>query len=208
MHYEAEVAFWREWLTADRFAAERSERIAGLQASFPRGFAAAVGATGLLRVLDVGSGPISTLPLHSADGPMELICVDPLADAYNELLEGFDVPRIESVKAEELSSRFGPEFDYVHCANALDHCEDPARAFEEMWKVCRPGGLVSVVSVENEGRRQHYEGLHQWDLRADDQGLWLGDRNLLEGRDPRLYDWRYVAEQPDGARVFLADIGR
>jgi len=42
--------------------------------------------------------------------------------------------------------------------------------------VCRPGGLLRIVSFENEGQVQNYQGLHHWNLRADDAGLWLSDR--------------------------------
>jgi hypothetical protein len=42
--------------------------------------------------------------------------------------------------------------DLVQWANALDHCEEPGKVFAEMVAVCRPGGLVRIISFENEGQ--------------------------------------------------------
>ncbi len=210
-HIDEEAAFWRSWLSDDRYAEERELRWTNLSgAQFGRGFAQAVGAGPgeLLRVLDVGSGPMSTLFTRAEDSPIELVCADPLADTYNALLDEYgyhDAPRIQKVMGEELSAKFGEgSFHYVSSANALDHCEDPAKTFAEMYRVCRPGGLIVVTSVENEGERQHYRGLHQWNLSADDRGLWLSERNLLEGVKGS-YSWRHDV-LPDGSRAFRVEV--
>jgi ubiquinone/menaquinone biosynthesis C-methylase UbiE len=158
-----------------------------------------------IRVLDVGSGPMSTLGVQPPDSTDETIATDALGDTYNRLLDqyGFtDFPRIRSVPGEGLSGVFGKDaFHLVNCANALDHFADPARAFLEMMIVCKPGGIVWIVAKENEGEDQEYNGLHQWNLIADDDGLWLWNKtnrmNLTKmSPDVGQYSWKYHAKRP------------
>ena len=187
-----------------------------MRSEFPVGFGPAVGAGPgeLLRALDVGSGPISTLRTAAPENPVELICTDALADVYNTLLDeyGFnELPRVLKLKGEQLSDQLEQSsFHFVHIANALDHCEDPSRTLAEMYRVCRPAGLIRVISVENEGERQQYQGLHQWNLEADDAGLWLWRpstrQNLLEELGGHAYSWRYLDYREGGARLFQAEI--
>ncbi len=214
---DEEAAFWRSWFKEERFADARDERRAFLRSEFPIGFGRAVGAAPgeLLRALDVGSGPISTLRTRAMENPVELVCTDALADVYNALLDehGYDeLPRVLKLKGEALSTQLKESsFHYVHIANALDHCEDPSRTLAEMYRVCRPAGLIEVVSVQNEGERQQYHGLHQWNLEADDAGLWLwrpsARQNLLEALGGHAHSWRYLDYLAEGgARVFQVSI--
>jgi SAM-dependent methyltransferase len=211
-----EVAFWRAWLADDKYAEQRDTRRRSQTSSFPAGFAQSLGAApgALLRVLDVGSGPIPALPRNAPKNPVELVSTDPLAGSYGALLDeyGFDdVVRPMSVKGEELSSVF-PEgsFHFVHIANALDHCEDPARTLAEMYRVCSVGGLICILSKENEGEAQRYNGLHQWNLEADDQSLWLWTpsfrQDLLEGLGSYEYAWCYVDLAESDGKFFRADV--
>jgi hypothetical protein len=77
-----------------------------------------------------------------------------------------------------------------------------------MYKVCKVGGVVVILSVENEGEREKYHGLHQWNLRADDSGLWLSDRkskeNLLDLVPGAAYTWSYQDHGPTAYKVFRA----
>ena len=91
-----EATFWRSWFVAGEFADDRAlRRKMASEGVFPGGFAEALGlAPGdLLRILDVGSGPISTLPTGAPDNPVELVCADALADVYNELSTSSDMTR-------------------------------------------------------------------------------------------------------------------
>jgi SAM-dependent methyltransferase len=212
----SEVAFWRRWFTDEAFAAGRAARRTELSHPFPPALARELGvAEGeTVRVLDVGSGPLSTLRTRAPANPVELVCVDALAADYNALLDEFgydECPRIIPGEGERLTELFGLDaFHLVHIANALDHCEDPARTLVEMYRICRAGGQVQVVSIENEGERERYAGLHQWNLVAGDATLRLwNDRtdcnllDLLPG--PFAFTWRYVRQEPT-MRVFSATI--
>jgi ubiquinone/menaquinone biosynthesis C-methylase UbiE len=212
-----EAAFWRAWFTEPEFADVRAARRESLvSAVFPREFVGSLGVEpgDVVRVLDVGSGPLSTLASRSPDNPVELVCVDALADVYNALLDEYgylEVPRVIKLKGEHLAAVLTDErFHYVHVANALDHCEEPAKALSEMYRVCKPDGLIVVISVENEGERENYQGLHQWNLEANDDGLWLWNpslrKDLLEDLGRHTYTWRYESHGQKGFKIFRVEI--
>jgi SAM-dependent methyltransferase len=168
-----------------------------------------------LRLLDVGSGPFSTLGVAKPGERVEIVRTDALGDVYNRLLDECGLarfPRIRSMKGEDLSRALGRDvFHFVNCANALDHFEDPARSFVEMVRVCKPGGIVRIISIENEGQREDYIGLHQWNLRAADDGLWLWNHaaktNLISLCRPAVtYEWKYVDHGQTGFNIFEASV--
>ncbi len=213
---QSEVGFWRTWMTDERHREGREARIAGTKI-FAQYYLDLIGAPAesFVRVLDVGSGPISTLGTPARRNPIELVCTDALADEYNSLIRESAysfLPEIKRVKGEDLLAAFGPQsFDIVHCANALDHFEDPARSFENMLAVCKPRGAVVIISVENEGERENYQGLHQWNLRATDDGLFLESRtsseNLLRRAPGSSFAWHYLPS-PSDFRIFRATLIR
>lgn len=132
------------------------------------------GGGGPLKVLDVGSGSVSTL-LYGHDQKLyELTCVDLLAEWYSRLHEIF---RIEHAApfyagvAEKLDALFPAEaFDIVHCSGALDHTDSPYESMDQMYRVTRRGGLVVIASDIREGTNRNWVGLHQHDLMLDDGG--------------------------------------
>jgi SAM-dependent methyltransferase len=85
-------------------------------------------AYGRYRVLDVGSGVKPYYPIFEPY-VSEFVGVDlgPNAD-----LQG----TIEELPVEDAS------YDVVLCTQALEHCDDPARAISELRRVLRPGGRV------------------------------------------------------------------
>jgi ubiquinone/menaquinone biosynthesis C-methylase UbiE len=211
----AELAFWEQWLTQPKYADVRALRMEALK-QFPQYYidktSCAPGST--VNALDVGSGPITTLGYAAKGYDLTLACTDALGNEYNSLLEKLALThlmRIQAAKGEQLLEWFGAsKFDIVHCANALDHFEAPKVAFENMYSVCKPGGALIVISIENEGEREGYSGLHQWNLKADDEGLWLGSKsgseNLLDvTRRTDVYNWEMVNRTSD-FNVFRAII--
>lgn len=164
-----------------------------------------------VRCLDVGSGPFAHA--QPPDIPAEFIYADALGHTYNRLLTKYNfvnMPRIRQIRGEDLVDAFGEEtFDHVSCSNALDHCEDPKRTFDQMVSVCRPGGLITILSVENEGENQTYGGLHQWNLAIEDGKfvLWnhKGKIDILRNVPHELsFDWKYEVNDDDpDYKIFL-----
>jgi SAM-dependent methyltransferase len=133
-----------------------------------------------VRVLDVGSGPLTWVGTGHPERRVELTAVDPLARWYATLYERHGVePVVRPVpgRAERLRRRFPDgHFDVSVARNCLDHGTDPRRALAQLLAVTRPGGVVYLEHAEREGANQRYRGLHQWDLWVEDGRLALGRR--------------------------------
>jgi SAM-dependent methyltransferase len=185
----SELDYWTGWV--ERRGATGPERVTdsfawrldpGSEVEEPlRGVVARVdGAT--VSILDVGAGPLTSVGKVYPGKRLEIAAVDPLADEYARVLEraGIDPPvRTRPGEAEALLGQFEPEsFDVAHADNALDHAPDPMRAIESMLAVVRPRGYVVLRHGCNEGERNHYRGLHQWNfaLEGDDLVVW-GNRS-------------------------------
>lgn len=170
-HISDELRFWDSWLRdrpwPDQFEFRtdpNAELQPDLAALLPRG-------AGACKLLDVGAGPLSALGKRLNGTPLEIAATDALAEHFDQLLaKNGVVPPVRTVQcnAERLSSRFGAEsFDLVFCQNALDHVYDPVAAIDEMIRVLKPSGAVFLRHFENEGQREAYSGLHQWNFTVD-----------------------------------------
>jgi SAM-dependent methyltransferase len=180
----SEAAFWKDYLRtrgascrAQKEFAFRFDPAAPLQ-RWAEELLPAGG--GPLRILDVGAGPATWLGKRCAGRTLEIVPVDPLADAYHRLMaeEGVAAPAPTiACEAEELRERFGASsFDLVFARNSIDHARDAFRALSQMFALVRPGGALLLVHALEEGRREFYAGLHQWDFVMRGGELFIGDR--------------------------------
>jgi SAM-dependent methyltransferase len=164
---EEELEFWRTSLVAGRFADRLGSRELDRELArlIERGSGVAPEDA---MVLDVGSGPVTTLGNQWNGKTIRLFATDTLATEYCEMLAELGIePAVTptTVVAEQLETAFDPDsFDLVYCTNALDHCRDPLAALDSMLKVAKPGCCIYIWSYENEGARERYHGMHQWDL--------------------------------------------
>jgi SAM-dependent methyltransferase len=164
-----------------------------------------------VRILDVGSGPVTTLGSQWPGHEVEIVAVDPLADDYNELLRRHNLTppvRTQACFGEDLRELFPPEsFDFVHACNSLDHSRDPFRCYQQMLEVLKPGCTLITFHMKNEGASQNYEGLHQWNFEADAEAgpvvlrVWneTGSWNLFD----RLEGWKDASIRVEGAYIRL-----
>jgi SAM-dependent methyltransferase len=138
---------------------------------------------GRVRVLEVGSGPVSILCAGVYEGIIEVTAVDPLADVYRCMLEvlgiRFPVRPIRG-QGEHLASLLAERlFDLCYSSNALDHSRSPRTCIEQMCGRVRPGGWIVLEGFEREGSHGGWDGLHQHDLFLD------SGRLMHEGRTGR-----------------------
>jgi SAM-dependent methyltransferase len=121
-----------------------------------------------LRVLDVGSGPLSMLAHGARTGMYDLVCSDPLADAYLGLHKkhGHQPPwPLTRCFGESLTETFPRNsFHLIWSNNALDHSQHPDLVIRNMGEVLKPGGIAVIQAWENEGSSARWGGLHQHDL--------------------------------------------
>jgi SAM-dependent methyltransferase len=138
------------------------------------------------RILDVGAGPLTTVGKVCDGQRIDLHCIDPLSSAYDALLEknGITPPvRTKYGEAEQVGQMFAEgSFDLVHAANSLDHAHDPVAAIKAAARVVRPGGYVFLEHILNEGDREQYGGLHQWNFGVE------GDSFRISSKDGRTTD--------------------
>ena len=72
----------------------------------------------------------------------------------------------------------------------------------EMLGVTRPGGIVRIVTHENEGERQGYEGLHQWNICSD--RIWNSEGVSVPWSEfPAQVSWRLNSYDPPMLEVIL-----
>ncbi len=143
------------------------------------------------RILDVGAGPLTFVGFQSPGRTLEVIAVDPLAPAYDELLARhgvLPVVRTQPGDAERLNGLFAPNsFDIVTARNCIDHSYDPLAALESMLAVCKPGCTVLLQHAVAEAEAQHYAGLHQWNLRDEEGDFVLAGKSQRTNITRTLY---------------------
>lgn len=180
---QGEVQFWRKWLSTrgmywpDDFRArfDPDRLLDGHLAPYVDRVDGDV-----VRILDVGSGPLTKLGKTHPSKRLEITATDLLASEYDGVLVELGlVPPVRTIyaDAEQLVAQFGADaFDVVHAQNCIDHTGDPVRAIEQMVAVARPGGYVVLFHAENEGEREQYNQLHQWNFTCDGRAFVVRDR--------------------------------
>jgi SAM-dependent methyltransferase len=133
-----------------------------------------------LHVLDVGAGPVTVVGRRYAGKSIEVTAIDPLADVYNDALakSGIQVPvTTQRFSIEDLPARFpARSFDIAYCHNAIDHMPDPMPALDVMLSLVAPDGFVVLRCLPDEGERNSYFGIHQWNVDLDESGLVVWNR--------------------------------
>jgi SAM-dependent methyltransferase len=121
-----------------------------------------------LAILDVGAGPLTGVGKALPGCTISVTAIDPLAPAYDRALEELDIiPPVRTLygEAERLTEQFiRDQFDFILCANALDHCYNPLRAIEQMLAVLKRHCTIMLRHFSNEAEKEGYSGFHQWNL--------------------------------------------
>ncbi len=166
-----ELVFWRRWLS--REGGEMSELFrreldpsAPIDAALHRYLEGPSDQPA--RILDVGAGPMTILGKTHPTRRLEIVATDVLAAQYARYLRRYGItPPVPTIPAdaERLSEALpAGTFDLVHANNCLDHTAEPGRALAEMVGMARPGGWVYLRHRRDEAEREHYSGLHQWNV--------------------------------------------
>ena len=165
-----ELAFWQQFVKTDRFLSgwvkkvktpELHQEVADFILSVPHN-----------TVLDVGSGVVSIL-----NGLVEVRAVDPLGDLYRLVFdyERHKVAPPMAFPAEELP--FKNDYDIVHISNAIDHTQDPYKAYNALLKAVKPGGYLIIQGFEDEATFENWQGFHQNDIYVEE--IWDDKKDYL-----------------------------
>lgn len=117
-----------------------------------------------VKILDVGSGPYSTIG-HYIDGvQVELTLCD--NQDFTPFWEKYNAHPIYEIEQQDMENLTYPDdfFDVVHCANALDHTNNALRAVGEMVRVCKPGGWIYIDCHLDQLNTGHK---HKWNAQED-----------------------------------------
>ena len=121
-----------------------------------------------VQILDVGAGPLTVLGKKSDGKNIYITAIDPLAHAYDKLLNKFKIqPLVRTIclSAEDLPYKYSPcEFDLVYARNSIDHTYNPEMAVRNMIDVVKVGSYVLLEHKLNEADHQNWKGLHQWNF--------------------------------------------
>jgi SAM-dependent methyltransferase len=141
---------------------------------------AAEGAT--VRILDVGAGPLTCIGKKWPGRKLEITATDPLAEKYAVLVKQLNVPLLIPVtvaEAEKLTGTFPKNhFDLTYAHNCLDHSYDPVLAIQQMVEVVKPGHCAYLWHFANEGKKEFYAGLHQWNFFSEGNRFMISDARV------------------------------
>jgi SAM-dependent methyltransferase len=189
----SEVRFWDDYLTSGGkscdAAAEYQFRIAPdseFQSWLQEWLPCPEGS--VVRVLDVGAGPLTWLGKKWPGRKVVIDAIDPLAEMYADIMRrrGIQPPvQTRLGNGEEVVKIFGIKaFDLTFARNCLDHAYDAIQAVTNMIEATRSGGVIFLWHNQDEAEHQCYQGLHQWNFRLEQGELWVwkGDRKLNVNR--------------------------
>jgi SAM-dependent methyltransferase len=182
---DSELSYWKEYIDTgglqwpDEYA-ERLDPTAPLREQLIADRLDDM-SSGVVSMLDVGAGPMTTLGKTYPGKTLAITAVDPLAAGYDRLLEeaGVTPPvRTLACRGEDLLERFPLEsFDVAYARNSLDHGDDPLLIIRNMVSLVRPAGLVVLRHYRTEAETELYSGLHQWNFEIRDGDLLVWSRS-------------------------------
>jgi SAM-dependent methyltransferase len=133
-----------------------------------------------IKILDIGAGPITKVGYKLDNKQIELHPIDPLAKVYNRILHKKKIyPPVKTKlgNVENLSKSYGEnEFDLIYANNSIDHTANPLKAIYEIHYVLKPNHYFYFSHFINEGNKNNYYGLHQWNFYCIDDNLFLSSR--------------------------------
>lgn len=178
-----EVQFWRKALSdplADWIPEEFSQRtdpVLPLQQDLRQLLGEDCGP--IVRILDVGAGPLTRLGKVWEGKTLEIVATDPLAPEYDRILTeiGLDpLVRTIAVQGELIAEHFDAgSFDLAYASNSLDHAKDPVEVIRQMGLVIKTGGHLYLWHFVNCGIGERYQGLHQWNFSGSADDLFIDD---------------------------------
>ena len=147
-------------------------------------------------IADLGAGLFSTTGSTWPNVEVHLYPSDFLADEYRKLLIEADVTPIIPVEKQDMEDLTYKDefFDIIVCVNALDHCENPYKALQEMLRVCKVGGWIFLRHFINNAQNQKYSGFHKWNVEDDGNGcrIWSKDDSFYL---PEKFDTTLVVNE-------------
>lgn len=124
-------------------------------------------ATGLKegRILDIGMGNCGCMSFFLAKRGFDVIGIDRSPNAIHESRKDAKKEKFKGsfeaklANAENLPFEDG-EFDAVFAYHSMHHMDNPEKAIDEMFRVCKQGGFILISELHEKGLKE-YE--HKYD---------------------------------------------
>ncbi len=139
---------------------------------------------GVVRALDLGSGPAASMGWKIDGRSVEVTAVDPFALYLNDVFEfrGLKGPPVRSMQTSLRSLadfNQGLLFDIAYLNCSLSTFADPVQTVRDLLAQLKPGGAILIRSPINGAAAASYFALHLWNLEPSDDGdisIWRPDR--------------------------------
>jgi SAM-dependent methyltransferase len=145
-----------------------------------------------IRILDVGSGPLTAVGQTYPGKRISIVPIDPLAEDYVKILNEsrLDPPVLPvACSGEQIVEKFGAAaFDVAFALNALDHSVDPLLVLDNMLTSITPTGRVALTHLRNEGERNGYFGIHFWNIDCRDGRFLIWNRDVSNDVTAQIAD--------------------
>lgn len=155
-----------------------------------------------VKILDVGSGPITVLGRNMDGKQLNIIATDILADEYMAMYDAFGIDKATAplkVAAEELSQFFKHrKFDFIHAQNSIDHCFNPFEAIRQMLAVLKTNGTIYLRHEVCEAENENYTGIHQWNFELRKNGFAIWNKEVKKYLTDVIPEIDVDATQADG----------
>src|SRR5207302_5824767 len=128
-------------------------------------------------ILELGSGPLGMIEYLPAACR---VAFDPLNDRYSRLFANFRNRGVEYVSDRRLLLQDPRRFDLAICHNALDHTDDPAGWFNDLFGKLKTGGrFILQVNLSRPELPQSVEHrrMHPSPLTLEQVMAWLGAKS-------------------------------
>lgn len=160
-----------------------------------------------VRILDVGSGPLTSVGKTYPGKRIEVVATDALAEDYAKTMReaGIEAPVVPvACSGEEVLDRFGPDsFDVAFVGNALDHTADPLLVLDNLLAVVGGEGRVALAHMRNEGVRNNYFGIHFWNIECREGRFVIWNREVTHDVTERLAGrWQVECWAPEPDDVY------
>lgn len=196
-----ESTFWNDWVSCYCYDEKTWDDLNSLNRELIRDIRINIfaGPADSLKILDVGSGPLTAVGSKWHGREILTVAVDPLADTFNEQFNRMNVkPPVSPIScaAEELSTIFEEnEFDFIWATDSLDRGYNPLLALREMIYVVKPGSIIQLRHKKNSRQTYGGEGIYNWnfDIQNDEFVIWRG--NLKIYLQDALYDLCHVKSE-------------
>ncbi len=166
-----------------------------------------------LKLLEIGSGPISNLAYYVDINLVDVIAIDPLADFYKKIMKKvkykYPIKPI-NLNCEDLTRYFKKEvFHIVYAQNSIDHTNNPINCLHNAYYLLKNEGILFIRNNLREGSRKQWIGLHKHDIYINKKKILHSDRDgnvtyifKEEDKNLNLFYHKDYLSKPDNVKVF------